>query len=195
MSDEDFDRAMHDADWAEVYQRQAARGGLVDEFADLLGLEAGDTVIELGCGPGHATERLADRVKPGRVVGVDRHVGALRYLEAETDADLDHVEAVVGDAERLPLRLTGPTPALAAFVLHHVAAPWTAVASVGTALAAGSPLLVVEYDPDAPGEYGPPTAHRLDASSVESWLSTAGFDVEETAELPEEKYAILARRR
>lgn len=194
MTDDGFDREMHSADWAEVYERQAARGDLVDEYAALLDLEAGDTVLELGSGPGHATARLAERVRPGRVVAVDRHLAALQFLHRETDADTDHVAAVVGDVTSLPVRFETPTPAVAAFVLHHVATPERAIGAIGSALPPGSPLLVVEYDPAGAGEFGPPVDHRLAAASVEAWLADADFDAERTLALPEEKYAILAQR-
>lgn len=193
MADEDFDREMRDVDWAEVYDRQAARSVPVSRYCDILGVGPGDDVLELGCGPGHTTEQLASRVAPGMVYALDRRPGALRYLVGRRDGRTggENVRPVVGDAESLPFDFVAPTPTVAAFVLHHVAAPGRAIAAAATALPASSPLLVVEYHPDAPGDVGPPTEHRIAPARVETWLSDAGFALQRTVSLPEEKYALL----
>lgn len=193
MADEAPD-SMAGADWAAVYDRQAARGGLVPRLADLLDLVPGDRVLEVGCGPGHATAVLADRVAPGRVVALDRHRGALDYFRDVTRPDPDAVDPVVGDVRSLPVRFDAPTPALLAFVLHHVEAPARALEAVAAALPAGSTVLVAEYDPGAPGEVGPPLDRRLAPGDVAGWLDAAGLAPEAPVDLPEEAYAVRARR-
>jgi len=191
---DDFDKEMHGADWAAVYERQAERADLVARFCDLLELEAGDHVLEIGCGPGHTSVQLAERVAPGLVYAVDRQPDALAYLQSEAEGDTDRVRPVVGDAESLPVRFDEPTPTLVAFVLHHVDDPARAVESIASSIPESSPLLVVEYDPDAAGEVGPPLDHRLAPAKCREWLSAAGFAVESEVDLGEEKYALLARR-
>lgn len=65
-------------------------------------LRPGDDVLDVGCGPGTVTVGLADRVTPGRVVGVDNtwqvlaEARALTARSAATDLSF-----VVGDAYRL----------------------------------------------------------------------------------------------
>jgi len=195
MGEDGFDREMRDVDWAEVYERQAARSIPASRYCDILGVEPGDDVLELGCGPGYATVRLAERVAPGTVYALDRRPGAIRYLLAELDrGTVGNVRPVVGDAESLPLAFAEPTATVAAFVLHHVGTPRRAIEAVATALPRSSPLLIVEYHPEAPGDVGPPTDHRLAPSQVEAWLSGAGFTLEGETSLPEEKYALLAGR-
>jgi ubiquinone/menaquinone biosynthesis C-methylase UbiE len=181
-----------DADWAEIYERQAARGGLVDRFVDLLGLSRGDDVLCLGSGPGYTALELADIVRPGTVVAIDRRPGALGYLQSVAGGT--PVCPVAGDATALPLCPGAPTAALAAFLLHHVADPGAVLASVGRALPLDSRLLVVEYHPDAPGEFGPGLERRLAPGDVRARLGEAGFTIERTVDLPEEKYAVRARR-
>lgn len=192
--DDDFDPAMADADWAEVYDRQAARGDLVPAVAEALDLAGGDAVIDLGCGPGHTAMRLAERVAPGPVYAVERRIDALRFLVTRHAGASGNVHPVVSDVGALGIRPPGPTPALLAFVLHHVDSPALALADVGRCLPAGSSLLVAEYDPEGPGEVGPPPDHRIGPAVVEGWLGDAGFDVGWRRDWPEEKYAVLARR-
>ena len=192
---DDFDREMHDADWAAVYERQAARGDLVPRLADLLSLAAGDHVLEVGSGPGYTAFRLAAHVSPGVVYALDRQPAALEFLRRTAASDgIDGVHPVAGDAEALPVRFDEPTPAVAAFVLHHLGDPEAAIAQLHGALVDGSRLLVVEYHPDAAGEVGPPTEHRISPARVRTWLDRRGFDPGDPTDLPEEKYAVLARR-
>ena len=41
-------------------------------LVEALGLQPGQRVLDVGCGPGTITADLAERVAPGAVVGVDR---------------------------------------------------------------------------------------------------------------------------
>lgn len=61
-------------------------------------LEAGRSLLDVGCGPGTITAEFAERLSPGRVVGVDAAPDALAAAgELETTA-----EFVLGDAYELP---------------------------------------------------------------------------------------------
>jgi len=45
-------------------------------------LRAGDHLLDVGCGPGTITADLAERVAPGRVIGLDQAVGVLTQARA-----------------------------------------------------------------------------------------------------------------
>lgn len=202
MTDDDdaFEKAMHDTDWAAVYERQAAHADVVPRLCDLLGLHEGDHVLELGSGPGYTSARLAECVAPGVVYVLDRQLDALRYLREERDAATlgaaaetrSCIRPLVGGAEALPLRFSQPTPTLASLILHHVDAPEDAIEEVAAAVPPSSPVLIVEYYPDA--SEGPPRDHRIAPERIRQWLSTAGFTLDDTVELSEELYALLAVR-
>jgi protein-L-isoaspartate O-methyltransferase len=58
--------------WDEVYARQVKRGSLVNDWMEALRLNTGDSVLEIGSGPGYVSLALADRVGPtGMVYSVD----------------------------------------------------------------------------------------------------------------------------
>jgi trans-aconitate methyltransferase len=78
-----------------VVQRRAA-----DRLLELLDLRAGESVLDVGCGPGHITDEIARRTA-GRVVGVDISGGMIeeagsRYPDIEfrlvAAEDLDYQE-------------------------------------------------------------------------------------------------------
>lgn len=74
------------------------------------GVQPGMRVLDLGCGPGHATLDLAQIVGPtGRVVGVDESAGFLKQLGQEAEArKLSNIDRVLGDAQHLDHCLPSP---------------------------------------------------------------------------------------
>jgi arsenite methyltransferase len=83
-----------------------AAGGLVRDFYAVdrrLDLAGGETVLDLACGQGTHTRRLADAVGPsGLVVGADLSAPMLRRAARAVRAD--HTVLVRADAMDLPLR-------------------------------------------------------------------------------------------
>ncbi|MFB6141623.1 MAG: class I SAM-dependent methyltransferase [Halosimplex sp.] len=117
--------------WARAYDLLATAPG-VDSWreraADALGLEPGDTVVEMGCGTGANFSHLRERVgSEGRVVGVDLTRGMLRRAGERVErAGWENVHLVRADARRPPL--DGPVDAvLATFVVGMFADPRPAV--------------------------------------------------------------------
>jgi trans-aconitate methyltransferase len=75
---------------AENYAKYRRRypDAMVDAVADLLRLDSGDAVIDLGCGTGLLTQPLARRA--GIVVGVDPEADMLAVARRTTDEELSH---------------------------------------------------------------------------------------------------------
>ena len=70
---------------------------------DALSLASGESVLELGCGPGSNFQRLRDAVgESGRVVGVDYSAGMVRQARTRA-AEWQNVHAVRGDGTALPV--------------------------------------------------------------------------------------------
>ena len=71
-----------------------------------LHLESGETVLEIGCGPGHALRLLARHSSPdGHVIGLDAAPGMLararRRVGSSTESD--RIDLLLGDARSLPV--------------------------------------------------------------------------------------------
>ena len=105
----------------QVYDWWSRHEGLLDRLYDLvflgtqarlrarsvdaLGLSAGDTALELGCGDGRSLHRLRTRVGPqGQVLAVDYSEGMVRRArERVREAGWGNVHVLWGDAGRLPV--------------------------------------------------------------------------------------------
>ena len=102
-------------------------------------------VLEVGCGPGEASERIA------RELGVE--VVALDTSERMVElARARGVEARVGDVQALPFEDGSFDCALAAWVLFHAADLDRAVAELARVLRGGGRLVVATNAPDHLGE-------------------------------------------
>jgi len=94
--------------WARLYDLLARAPGVRSwrvRVADALALEAGDTVVEMGCGTGANFPHLRERVGPGgRVVGVDLTPGMLGVArDRVARARWENVGVAAGDATRPPV--------------------------------------------------------------------------------------------
>jgi ubiquinone/menaquinone biosynthesis C-methylase UbiE len=128
----------------------------------LLGLLVpGQELLDVGCGPGTITVDLAIRVRPGRVVGIDREpqvVAAASRLLAEAAAT--NVEFATGDVYALHYAEASFDVVHAHQVLQHLARPAAALAEMGRVLRPGGILAV--RDSDYGGFTWAPRDGRLD---------------------------------
>jgi SAM-dependent methyltransferase len=66
-------------------------------------IQPGLSLLDVGCGPGSITVELAERLAPGRVVGVDSHTGILESARGLAAVQgLGNVEFQLADAHELP---------------------------------------------------------------------------------------------
>jgi ubiquinone/menaquinone biosynthesis C-methylase UbiE len=182
--------------WDEVYARQAQRAHLVGEWLDALGLKPGDHVLEVGAGPGYMSLILADRVgREGVVYAVDRSAEALAYLERlQEERSIRQIRRIVADAATLEAKDLRPNAALITMVLHHADDPAGVLCNVARLLPAGALAVIGEFDPEGPGEHGPPRAHRLAPERVKAWCEDSGFSLLDCRHQTPEHYMLLVRR-
>lgn len=118
--------------WARVYDRLATAPGVTawrERAASVLGLDPGDTVVEMGCGTGANLPFLRAAVGPrGTVLGLDVTPGVLaRARERVERAGWENVGLALADATAPPV--AGPVDAvLGTFVVGMFEEPAAAVA-------------------------------------------------------------------
>jgi SAM-dependent methyltransferase len=106
---------------AEAYDRFMGRYSvpLAPGLADFAGVEPGQRVLDVGCGPGALTAELVGRVGPEAVSAVDP---SAPFVEAARERN-PGVDVRLAPAERLPFGEAEFDAALAQLVVHFMADP------------------------------------------------------------------------
>ncbi|GAA3623631.1 methyltransferase domain-containing protein [Kineosporia mesophila] len=122
-------------------------------------LRAGQTVLDIGSGPGTITVDLAQRVAPGRLTAVERTEDALAHTRAEVQrSGGGPMDLVVGDVHDLPLPSGSFDVVHAHQVLQHVGDPVQALREMIRVCRPGGVVAVRDADysgfiwyPELPG--------------------------------------------
>jgi len=113
---------------------------------ELLALSAGLSVLEVGCGLGDDTLRMAERVGPdGVVVGVDSSARMIEEAVGRIPANV-RVEFAQADVRNLPFRMESFARCRVDRTLQHIVAPHQAVREMVRVLAPGGVLLAYDND-------------------------------------------------
>jgi len=114
-------------------------------------VQPGSVVLDLGCGPGHATVDLAQIVgATGHVTGIDESPAFLKQLNEEAHARrLTNVERVLGDVQDLDAAMPGHDGAVdvayARWVFCFLEKPEAVVKGVHRLLKPGGRVVVQDY--------------------------------------------------
>lgn len=157
-------------------------------------LRPGTDVLDVGCGPGTITIDIAQRVAPGRVVGIDAAPDAIAAARAALDvADLGNVTLAVGDVFALHHDDDSFDVVHAHQVLQHLADPEAALREMGRVCRPGG--VVAARDAIYRGMSWYPSSAALDrwlevycavaeanggdpdaGSRLQAWAQAAGFE-------------------
>jgi ubiquinone/menaquinone biosynthesis C-methylase UbiE len=123
-----------------------------EEYLDLLGVRAGERVLDVGCGSGVVTRAIARRVGPaGAVVGADPSAAFLEIAKqyAARDAGGAAIEWRLADCRELPFPDGSFDVVLAATVLAHVPGAERAVGEMARVTRPGGRLAIFDFDGDS----------------------------------------------
>jgi SAM-dependent methyltransferase len=139
-----------------------------------LGLRTGQSVVDVGSGPGFWTLPLAGIVGPaGRVWALDVSQELLDDLAARNPPS--QVQPVPSVLTHIELPDAAADLAWVAFVIHEVEPPAAFSAELRRVVKPGGRVAVLNWRPAAAGQAGPPRAHRVSPEQVIAWLNLAGF--------------------
>lgn len=178
------DRLIH---WAWAYDltngllgRRGSR--LRETFADDLGLQAGDRVLDVGCGTGRLAMTFAKRVAPtGSVAGVDAASEMIKRASFRARKKELPIAFQVAFAQRLPFPNATFDAVTCTLALHHVAEDdqQTAVQEMYRVLKPEGRLLIAEFDQGHGARFRPrwlrPSAPEHMAERAHQLVNAAGF--------------------
>jgi SAM-dependent methyltransferase len=182
---------------ADAYDRFMGRYSvpLAPQLADLAGIEAGQRVLDVGCGPGALTTELVRRLGAANVEAVDPSVG---FVDAIRER-IPGVEAQLAFAEELPFRAESFDAALAQLVVHFMSDPVAGLREMRRVTRTGGVVAACVWDlagdrsplslywqavhslyPDARGESAMPGSREGQLAEL---FAAAGLSVVEDADL------------
>ena len=160
------------------------------ELLRSLGLKDGDTLADVGCGPGFFTIPAAALVGPNGVVyAIDTQremLDALRERPAPAN-----VVPVQSTEHSIPLESSIADAALVAFVLHEATDKRLFMAELKRIVRIGGIVAVLDWKKQEEA-HGPPEQDRLTEAEVEALFREAGFTGVQTASLNESHYRVSA---
>lgn len=115
---------------------------ITDQTLALMDLQPGDRVLDLGCGTGWASRRIARSVTAGEVVGIDVADEMLRRAE-QASAGIRNARFVWGSAERIPAAENHFTKVLSVESFYYYADQGKALDELRRVLAPGGRLFIL----------------------------------------------------
>jgi ubiquinone/menaquinone biosynthesis C-methylase UbiE len=115
---------------------------LAPQLADLAGVEAGQRVVDVGCGPGALSSELVRRLGPNGVTAVDPS----ETFVAAARERLPGVTVERASAERLPFPDASFDAAIAQLVVHFMSDPVAGLAEMGRVTRPGGVVAACVWD-------------------------------------------------
>lgn len=119
----------------------------VEQLWDEANIGSGQSILDLGCGPGYGSIDLAERVgSEGKVYAIDASEKYLQFLEREiAERDLKHVDTQKADIHQIPQPDGCVDTVFARWVLSFVEQPDQVITEVARVLRPGGRLVVFDY--------------------------------------------------
>lgn len=181
--------------WEEVRKRQLLRMPIVDEWLRLIRLKPGDSVLDIGPGPGLFTLRYEEEVgDAGKVTALEKSKEAVEYLLPELSRINSHIEVIAGDAEQVDLKKIGSFDVIMLTdILHHADSPKRILKNIKDTLSSSDArIFISEFDPESDCEFGPPLDKRLSDKHLLDVMRDIGFTVIASGKQSFEHYYIIA---
>ena len=179
------------ADWLDRGEREETQKP--EYVLDVVGIHAGQTVADVGCGSGYFTTRLAKRVGPtGRVLATDLQPEMLELLKKKVAAQqITNVVPLLATPEDAKLPRGELDVVLMVDVYHELPKPPVTLAQIKTALAPKGRLALVEYKAEDPKVAIKPE-HKTTLVQLRRELEANGFAFVSTDEsLPEQRIVVF----
>lgn len=164
----------HGAGW--LVRADRAESEKPEKVLDSLDIKSGQVVVDLGCGNGYFTLRMARRVgETGKVLGVDIQKEMLDLLvQRASEAGLKNVEPVLAKENDPRLPENSVDLVLMVDTYHELARPAEVLGYVLRALRKGGRVVLVEYRGEDPTVMIKPL-HRMTERQARAELEAMGF--------------------
>ncbi len=160
-------------------------------LTEVAGVSEGMTCVDLGSGTGVFAIPMAKIVgKMGSVYAVDNSRDMLDYLVSASPGTT--LKVVLSDVSNTVLPSAIADLCLAAFVLHELPDPSTALKEALRLLKPGGKIVIVEWRMDS--RIGPPSDVKISLERARELLRTTGFEPGEDRNWSINHYVIVGRK-
>jgi predicted methyltransferase len=182
-----------DSTWMDRTERQQEEEP--DRALDLIGLQPGMRVADVGAGSGYMTTRLSPRVGPtGKVYANDVQPALLQIVRQKaSNQGLSNIELVLGTETDARLPEGAIDLALLVDVYHEFSHPQEMLRSIRRSLKPDGRLVLIEYRKEDPSI---PIAdrHRLSAADARKEIGAEGFTFDQLISGLPRQHIIVFRR-
>jgi arsenite methyltransferase len=137
-----------------------------------MGLAAADNVLDVGCGSGWLSRRLAKRVMEGRVVGMDVSDEMIRVAR-RTSLDFENILYAIGEVAEIPWEANFFNHAISVESAYYWPEPAAGIREIFRVLRpGGAAWILINYYRDNPHchQWGPLLAVPTHLLSAEEWM-------------------------
>ena len=182
------------ADWLDRAERDQEEDP--DRAIDVLKIQKGATVADIGAGSGYMTEKLSKKVGPmGRVYASDIQQGMIDLINKRiAKRKLTNVTPILSaqDDPRLPVEAVDLV--LMVDVYHELSQPQLMLRHIKASLKPGGRLVLVEYRKEDPSIPIKPE-HKMSVAEARLEVEAEGFKLTQTNEdLPRQHILIFTRQ-
>jgi ubiquinone/menaquinone biosynthesis C-methylase UbiE len=163
-----------DAGW--FYRPDRVESEKPDELLDLLGVEEGDVVADIGAGPGFFSLRAAERVgQRGQVLAVDVQPEMVDGLKMMMEKfGYENIVPILGAIDDPKLPAESVDHVLIVMAYHEFSRPVEMMRHVRRAMKRDAQLLVVEYKAEAHESRVAPL-HKMSEAEIMREFAALGF--------------------
>jgi SAM-dependent methyltransferase len=187
MADEEYLLGEDDVELSRLGFQHEVWSATTAALWDDAGFSAGDTIVDLGCGPGFASLPLARRVREkGRVLAVDASRKSITSLRASANAlGVHNIDATHASVDALDLGESTMDGAFARWLFCFLSNPEALVRKIARALKPGARVAVLDYFQYHTFALAPPVEvmPRVIEAVARSW-GDAGGDLDIGGKLP-----------
>ena len=181
------------ADWLDRSERDLEENP--DRAIDVLKIEKGATVADVGAGSGYMTVKLSKKVGPqGKVYATDIQQGMIDLLNKRlTKSKITNVTTVLGTQDDPRLPPDALDLVIMVDVYHELSQPQIMLGKIRASLKSGGRLVLLEYrkeDPDVPIR----PEHKMSVADAKLEVEAEGFKLTKTNEdLPRQHILIFTK--